>query len=312
MAGLISVAGLGLNTGCNRTKNDGERSTVRIAYLPLVGALPLFVAIEQGFFEKRGLQIEPIQFNTSNELAIAATTGRVDAIGIGATNAVLDAATTSGKNLRAFATVEYVKPKLGAKSTDALVVQKGIRIEDLAGKRIAFFPGSVSRVFASMIFPTLGVQFSDIEYIEMPPGGWMAAMDSGAIDGFHAVEPFVQMVRNSDQFDIILDGYLATAMPNVPLSASWFVEGALSTDLELSVFEAFAEAIAFINNQRQQALGAFALFSQMPPELYTEIGLNEWRLLDNEKTRNDFTAFVELLEMKDAIKQTRSAYIWNG
>lgn len=307
---LISLGAFAAS--CKVTKDKNKASKLKVGFLPIAGALPLFVAIDQGLFESQGLEIETVRFGTSNELAIAASTGRIDVIAIGATNAVLDARTVSGVNLQAFSTVEYIKGGLDRKSTDALVVKAGVEKTELDGKTIAFFPGSVSKVFAQIVFEKNGLDLSKIKYVEMPPGGWKAAMDSGAIDGVHAVEPFLELFRRDPSYSILIDGYLAEAMSSVPLSASWFNADRTEPEVMNKFKLAYSDAIKFIETNRVEALNSFTSFSAMPSDIYSSIGLNRWRLTSEPDAQIEFTNFVELLQERGAIKKVAGQYIFES
>jgi NitT/TauT family transport system substrate-binding protein len=56
----------------------GEPTKVRFGVLPVLQALPLFVAQERGIFAKHGLDVELIPFNTAAEKDIALSTGSID------------------------------------------------------------------------------------------------------------------------------------------------------------------------------------------------------------------------------------------
>ena len=86
---------------------DGKK--LRIGYLPIAASLPLFVAIEHGYFENEGFEVELIQFGSSNEMALAGIRGDLDVMVTCATNAVLDAMDVSGKSVEAFLSNGYIK-----------------------------------------------------------------------------------------------------------------------------------------------------------------------------------------------------------
>lgn len=64
--------------GCTRQKAKEEKVTIRFGVLPVLQALDLFVASEEGYFEKAGVDVELIPFNTSTESTIALSTGKID------------------------------------------------------------------------------------------------------------------------------------------------------------------------------------------------------------------------------------------
>ncbi len=53
-------------------------SKIRFGALPVLQALPLFVAQEKGLFQKAGLEVELVPFNTAAEKDIALTAGSID------------------------------------------------------------------------------------------------------------------------------------------------------------------------------------------------------------------------------------------
>ncbi len=52
-------------------------SVIRFGVLPVIQALPLFVAEEKGYFKKEGLDVELISFNSALEKDVAFTSGQI-------------------------------------------------------------------------------------------------------------------------------------------------------------------------------------------------------------------------------------------
>lgn len=283
---------------------------LRIGYVAIAGALPLFVAEKYGYFREAGFDTELVEFKSSNEIAIAAATNRIDLVGICATNAMLDAAVTSSTRFDAFLLNGYTKPGEKEQATDYLLARKGITLEQLKGKRIAFFPSSVSKVFANLIFSKFGLALDDIEYIEMSPPNWISAMETGVIDAVTAVEPFAQMLRDRGQVDVLVDGYYAEVMPDVPLSGAWFVAGRLETEAQRKIYAAFEHALELIDSDREMALHAFSDFTGISPAIYRKIGLNRWRLISDDEARKSIRKFVAILLESGEIQNVPPSYLW--
>ena len=55
-----------------------ERAEVRVAYLQIIPSLPVFVAQEQGLFDKENLRLKAIAFSSSNDLVNAMVAGQAD------------------------------------------------------------------------------------------------------------------------------------------------------------------------------------------------------------------------------------------
>nr|VFK29753.1 MAG: ABC-type nitrate/sulfonate/bicarbonate transport system, substrate-binding protein [Candidatus Kentron sp. MB] len=283
---------------------------LKIGYVAIAGALPLFVAEKYGYFREAGFETELIEFKSSNEIAIAAAIGKIDLVGICATNAIIDAAVTSSSEFRAFLLNGYTKPGEKEQATDYLLARKGITLDQLKGKKVAFFPGSISRVFANLIFPRFGLGVEDMEYMEMSPPNWVSAMESGVIDAVTAVEPFAQMLRDRGHVDVLIDGYYAEVMPDVPLSGAWFVAERLPMEAERRIYSAFGRSLELIGSEREKALRAFSDFTRIHPDVYNKIGLNRWRLIEDAEARESIRKFVAILLESGEIRKAPASYLW--
>jgi len=288
-----------------------SEKNIKIGYLAIAGSLPLFVGKDNNFFKEEGLNVELIRFKSSNEIAIAASTKQIDMIGIGATNAVIDASVTTGIGFKAFLLNGYTKKTSTEKATDYLLGREGINLDNLKGKKVAFFPGSISRVFANLILPKYGLTINDIEYIEMSPPNWISALDSGAIDAVTAVEPFAQLMLDKNIAHILIDGYYAEVMNDVPLSGGWFIENHLSNEIENKLYKAYQKSLNLIKDNRKKALSSFDNYTKITPKIYEAIGLNKWRLISEEGASKSLEEFIQLLNKNDAVKFSKSNnYIW--
>lgn len=277
-----------------------RNDSVRIGYLPIAASAPLFVAEYLDRFEAAGVEIELIEFRSSNELAIAASAGRIDVLVTCATNTALDAMATTGVNLKIFQTNGYRGASEG-KPTDYLLGTPGTTIEDLRGKPVAFFPGSVSRVFANLVLPRFGISIDDIQYVEMGPGEWLPAIQSGRIRGVVAVEPFATMILMSGAGEVLIEGYVSQVLPSAPLSGSWFVDGALTDEQERKIVDILSAAAESIRDNPAGSAAAISRYTGIDIAVAEMIGLNDWRLSSDAAARESLLAFVAILEEHEAI-----------
>ena len=148
------------------------------------GAVAL-VAEAEKLFEKAGVNVEVVKFDSGANARDAMISGHIDVVSIGATPFVVGVAKS---NLVAIATSCY------AGSTLALVAGKksGIKtVADLKGKKIASQLGSqTDHVFQDKIAPAFGLKKGDFEVINTKFADHVAAMASGAVDAFAGVEPY--------------------------------------------------------------------------------------------------------------------------
>lgn len=290
-----------------------QQEKIVIGYLPITAALPLFVAKEQGYFLEQGLEVELVEFKTSNDVMAAAQSGHIDLIGTSATNASLDAMSSVGVDVEMFIANNYVKRPDG-KSTDFVLVRKDLEIDnmsDLKGKNVAFFPGSVGRVFAKALFPKYGLSVNEVSYIELPPDQWLPALQSGSIDAVvGAVEPFAALILDAGAAEILVDGYYAELVSPAPASGAFFIKGRLSEEQEGSVVTAYRSAVTHIDENETEAIKTLLTYTSVPESVLANVNLQEWTFTDDPNTAQAAKAFAATLFKHGGIQGDPSTIDW--
>lgn len=290
------------NTSTNLTDKDWPK--LRIGYLPIAAELPLFVAIEQGYFEEAGIEFELVRFASSNEMGNAATADRIDILSGAASNPIFDIGHVSGKKHLVFAVNPYSDTP--GHVTDHLIVQKdsGIKtLTDLKGKKVASFPGSVNRIFTYLILEKHGVPRDSYEYIELLPKDWQPALQAGAVDAVSALEPLATQIIKDDVGVSIFPGFYADLMPDVPLSAHWIAADfyARSDKAQLSAFlDAYEKAILFCRENEEQAKNYLPKYANVREDILADVNLNPWKQL-SEIDWDQFQAYINLLAENKAL-----------
>jgi NitT/TauT family transport system substrate-binding protein len=76
---ILTIAILSsLFVGCQ--KKEALDYTIKFGILPAESAIPIIIAKEKGFFEKEGVKVELVPFNSPNDRNVAVQTGNIDAI----------------------------------------------------------------------------------------------------------------------------------------------------------------------------------------------------------------------------------------
>ena len=162
---------------------------VKIGYLRIVMSLPTFVAQEEGLFEKKGLDVELIPFNSGTAIIDALVAGRIDVNACGAITGYWFAAQNAPGKFKIFLT--YGTPSIENPSFVAIVKKdsplKGLK--DLKGKKVGTFPGATSIALARAIIRTQ-MDPEGVIFTELPPPNLISALAAGQIDAYFAPEPF--------------------------------------------------------------------------------------------------------------------------
>lgn len=164
-------------------------TTVRVAYLPIYVDLPLFVAVEEGFFEKRGLDVRLTRFENSPMMGTALVNGDVDAVASIASSVAFTIESRDPSRFKVF----IVDAENKTNYLSALVAMPDSAIEDvsdLKGKRVGIFPGPTAGTFFRIVFKQNGLDPNlDMTIVELAPGVHVESLVNGQVDALATYEP---------------------------------------------------------------------------------------------------------------------------
>jgi NitT/TauT family transport system substrate-binding protein len=182
-------------------------TTVKVAYQPTTSNGPLYIAIDEGFFAKQGIDVE-FEKSTSSAAAlpllvsgdVAASTGPLKT---GLLNAVL-----KGEHIRIVADKGSVSS--GSCIVYAFMVRKDLfdkglvtNVSDLKGRKIA------ERDSDYDLFRVLAVgnlTKDDVETVDLDFPTTVSAFQNGAIDAGLLTEPYITQVENSGSAVVLVPG----------------------------------------------------------------------------------------------------------
>lgn len=298
---ILPLLSLILFIGC---KNNSKANKIRIGYVPLAVVLPLYVANDEGFFKEQGFDVEMVRFASSNEVGNAGTTGQVDILSA-ASNVVFDIGFVAKKHHK------LILPNLYTNSpgniTDYILVRDTMSIkknEDLKGKKIGIFPGSVIKVFCTLILEKYGLKKGDYELIELSPKDWAAAMQTGQIDAVSALEPQAsQLIADKIGYPISA-GFYSQLMPNVPLSGNWISEdyyNKYGIENAKKIILAVDKAVEFINKNPEKAKEYLVKYANVRKDIVNRVQLNPWKKY-SETNYSEIQNFINVLYENKAIQ----------
>lgn len=177
----LLAAGCGERPDTPRAAKDGVQ-TVRIAYLPITHALPLFEEAQTLETANGPVRLELIRYGSWPELMDALNTGKVDGASVLIELAVK--AREQGIDLKAAA--------LGHRDGNVIIAGNGIeRVEDLKGKIFAIpHKQSSHKLLLDQILAEHGMTENDLTVVEMSPPEMPAGLAQGQIAGYCVAEPF--------------------------------------------------------------------------------------------------------------------------
>jgi ABC-type nitrate/sulfonate/bicarbonate transport system substrate-binding protein len=262
------------------------------------------VANDEGYFKEQGFDVEMVRFASSNESANAGTSGQVDVFSA-ASNVLFDIGYVAKKHHKLILPNLYTNKS--GNITDYLLVRDTMKIkkiEDLKGKKIGVFPGSVIKVFCNLIFAKYGLNKNDYELIELSPKDWAAAMQTGQIDAVSALEPqATQIIADKIGYSIFA-GFYAQLMPNVPLSGNWISEdfyNKYGIENAKRIIDAVDKAVDFINNNPDKAKQYLIKYANVREDIVSQVQLNPWEK-HLKINAAEIQTFINLLYQNGAIQ----------
>jgi NitT/TauT family transport system substrate-binding protein len=220
---LLALAGCSLLGGEETPDRGGDQQSkkIKVAVLPTMDTVPLHLAIDSGYFREEGIEVELVTAANGSACVVKLASGDVDF----AFSSYVPFFVAKSKNV---ADIKLVADATSAVPGYAVVVtlpsSPVTSITDLAGKRIAITGQfTLSHMLVQAQLKANGVDFSAVQWIDIPLPQMSGRLASDQIDAAFLVEPFLrQAIKQLDArplFDaltgptagIALTGYGATA-----------------------------------------------------------------------------------------------------
>ena len=167
---------------------------VRMGDLPAITNAGLYIAIEKGYFQARGITVETERFASAGKMVAPLATGQLD-VAVGAPSAGLYNAIAGGMDFRVVADKGQLRP---GGSFTPLIVRKDLvdsgrvkSVKDLKGLKVANGAKGIALdyLLAKMLeHGGLGFDAVEVVYLSYPDG--IKALASKAVDAMIAPEPW--------------------------------------------------------------------------------------------------------------------------
>jgi NitT/TauT family transport system substrate-binding protein len=249
-------------------------TTLNLGLLPISDVSPVYVGIDQGFFEEEGLKIEITNASGGAALLPAVVAGDLDFAVSNAVSPMI--AESQGLDI---SIVANSNSSTGDPDNDFgyILVPEGSDIEtpaDLVGRSIGVNALSgITEIYVRYAVEQAGGDPNAVRYVEVAPPDSPAALGTGQVDAIWIVEPFVQIIKSQGGRGI----YAMYAEPMPDLTVGVYFTTAQYVEQNPEITQAFVRAMNRSSEFAQQnpdiTREAVTRYTDLDPELVQDIVL---------------------------------------
>jgi NitT/TauT family transport system substrate-binding protein len=288
LVAALSATVLVLLAACGGGDDDGdgaadgetgasETQAITVGVIPIVDVAPIYLGVQQGFFEERGLDVT-LELAQGGAAIVPAVIS--DEFDFGFSNITsLLIAQTEGLPLKVVAAGDSTTGQPG-EDFAAVVVREGSPIAgpaDLAGKSVAVNTlNNIGTTTISKVVEDAGGDASSINFVELPFPDMPAALAEGRIDAAWGLEPFLTIMRNQGATPVTWN--YAETDPNLVIAAYFTTQQKLEEDPELvdAFTEAMNESLEYAQENPDAAREVLGSYTQIDPAVAEALILPRW------------------------------------
>ena len=273
---------------------DGELTTINLGLMPISDVAPIYLGMEQGFFEEEGLEIEITNASGGAALLPAVVAGDLDFAVSNAVSPMI--AESRGLDI---SIVANSNSSTGDPESDFgyILVPEGSDIQtpaDLEGHSIGVNAlAGITEMYVRYAVEQTGGDPDKVEYVEVGPADSPAALASGQVDAIWIVEPLVQIIKSQGGVPI----YAMYAEPMPDLTVGIYFTTAQYAEQNPEITEAFVRAVnkssEYAQEHPDETRQAVLSYTDMDPELAEAMVLPKY---GTEINRDAMALHLELAE----------------
>lgn len=227
------------------TSTTTAAKTLRIGYNQWAGFAPVFVAIEEGYFEGEGIKVEMRAFPGPADSLPPLITGDLD-ISLTTPDSVIPL-NDNGIEVVAVMVID------SSHGGDGIIAKAGIdSVEDLKGKRVAATVGEVNHLLLMLALQNAGLSGDDIDMTNMNADDAGAAFMAGRLEAAVTWEPWLTRAGQDGAGKVL---FTSADVPNMLIDVMAVTPETLATrkdDLE-AFTSAIDRAVAAIKSHPEQS-----------------------------------------------------------
>ncbi len=260
---------------------------VRVGYKPNSGYQNFFIAQEKGYFEKYGLTVEGVTFESTNQMIQALVNGDIDATPASSIEVLALVEQNTANLQKIYLTLVFEKEN----AFHSLLVPNDSQIKslsDLKGNKIGAMPGSTSQSWLEIILGNFFDPKKDVEIIQLSPRLQLQALSSGQVDALYTVDPIITMGEVNGVTRVLMKGpeneYIFT-----PMATGGGVVSQRLIDKHPEVVQklirAIYDAVEFMRVNEAESRQIIAQYTKLDTEVANKMDLlRYWKL---EETNYD-------------------------
>lgn len=284
-----------------QTSQSNATAKIAIGYWPIAAGLPLYLALEKGYFKELGLEVEGVKFTSAQQVAEAIVAGRIQgcANGVGSGNLALSEIASPG----VFKIIAG-NPSNAQHILDEVIVAKNSpikKLEDLKGKRVACVSSIHSLILVKTILEQLGIKNPQV--LQLPIEQHVSAIESGKVDAIYTFEPIGTMGKLAGVTRVLEAGVISRHILGDPM-APWFGGSAVlrtsfinaEPEKAKKYIDGYRRAIETIRKNPDEALPYLAGYTSIEGNLAKAVPLTAYTLYD-EFTASDIKYFQRYFDL---------------
>ncbi|QVQ53563.1 ABC transporter substrate-binding protein [Spiractinospora alimapuensis] len=275
LGSALALAATSACGGGDASDDDGELREVTAGVIPIVDVAPLYLGMEQGFFEERGLDLEIQQAQGGAALVPSVVSQEFD---FGFSN-VVSLMINEELPLQAFANGVGSNGEIGADFSGVFVLDDSPieSLSDLEGATVAANTlNNIGDTTVRQIVRDDGGDPSEVEFVEMPLGDMNASLENEQVDAIWVVEPFTTMAEE-EGFREIGSNYAGTH-PELTIAVYFANEQSIAEDPELydDLSAALAESLEYAEENPDEVREIVPSYTEIDENLLQRVRLPKW------------------------------------
>jgi NitT/TauT family transport system substrate-binding protein len=240
---LLTLAGCGLlggesSSSSPQSQGAGQPAKIKIAVLPTMDVVPLYLAINSGYFKQENLEVEPVIAASGADCVAKLVSGEVQ-VAFSSWTPFFVAKAKNAADIKLVADATAAAPGYAV----VAVAQNSpiASIKDLAGKRVAITARfTISHLLVQAQLKNAGMDPNGVQFVEMAFPQMSQALNAGQLDAAFLVEPFLRQAVKTINARPLFDTLTG---PTADLPLTGYGSTASYVDGNRPVIEAFQRAL---------------------------------------------------------------------